>query len=221
MNNTGKGFAVIELFTSEGCSSCPPADRLIEQLGAQDQQGQLYILAYHVDYWDHQGWKDRFSDKSYTARQQEYARLLHVDPIYTPQLVVNGAGEFVGSDQRSISAAIGEQLQQDLPRKLKLNGVIDGKNLIISHNGEQNTKSELVVALVQKKAESRVKAGENMGRDLSHVQIVRDLKQVSLQNGSTAEIRLPKDFDKSSWEVIGFVQDKESGKITDATRFGW
>jgi len=217
----GTGFAVIELFTSEGCSSCPPADKLIDQLQAQDQRGQLFILAYHVDYWDHQGWKDRFSDRQYTDRQKRYAQQLQVESIYTPQLVVNGSSEFVGSDQRSIVNTINGQLQKESTRKLKLEGSFTEKELTVRHNCEGEVASELVLALVQRKAASKVKAGENMGKELLHVQVVRDLKYVSLRNNSNTVFRLPKDFYKSGWELIGFVQNKESGQITDAARLSW
>lgn len=105
-----KGFAVVELFTSEGCSSCPPADQLIGNL-QQDNGGlPLYILAWHVDYWDHQGWKDRFSSSANSQRQQQYLNWLKLETLYTPQIVVNGKMENVGSDTRSTVNAINEAL---------------------------------------------------------------------------------------------------------------
>jgi hypothetical protein len=107
-----KGFAVLELFTSEGCSSCPPADELLNQLQQQDAQEQLYILAFHVDYWDHQGWKDRFSSYAYSQRQQQYAEWFKLRSIYTPQLVVSGQHELVGSDGGAVSAAVNRALGQ-------------------------------------------------------------------------------------------------------------
>lgn len=215
------GFAVIELFTSEGCSSCPPADRLIEQLELQDTSKQLYILAYHVDYWDHQGWKDRFSDRAYSRRQQQYGSWLKVEPVYTPQLIVNGTSEHIGSDQRSISEAIQEQLQQESARQLKLEGTLEGKQLLLKNNFNGGTNEELLVALIQKKAGSNVKAGENKGRQLAHVQIVRALKQVSPREREGVKMQLPGDFDKNGWEVIGFIQNKLTGRITDAAKLNW
>ena|SRR5437764_672084 len=88
-NKGQNGFAVVELFTSEGCSSCPPADKLVATLVERDKKEAVYILSYHVDYWDRLGWKDRFSDAAFTARQQHYAELLHLSSVYTPQIVVN------------------------------------------------------------------------------------------------------------------------------------
>src|SRR5690606_7180656 len=104
--NPDGGFAVVELFTSEGCSSCPPAEALVGRLAAGNRNRQLYILALHVDYWDHQGWKDRFRRAKYTARQQQYAAWMNHALVYTPQLVVNGQTQVVGSDERAVLDAI-------------------------------------------------------------------------------------------------------------------
>src|SRR5258706_10393726 len=93
------GIAVIELFTSEGCSSCPPADALLAEI-LRDARGKnlaIYPLAFHVDYWDHLGWRDPYSDPAYSARQRGYSRTFHRDSIYTPQMIINGVSEFVGS----------------------------------------------------------------------------------------------------------------------------
>ena len=87
--HAGERPIVVELFTSEGCSSCPPADKLVATLVERDKKEAVYILSYHVDYWDRLGWKDRFSDAAFTARQQHYAELLHLSSVYTPQIVVN------------------------------------------------------------------------------------------------------------------------------------
>src|SRR5882757_7431762 len=100
-SGNSKGFAVVELSTSEGCSSCPPADELVEKIQKDNKNGKIYILAFHVDYWDHQGWKDRFSDREFSNRQRQYAGWLNLQTVYTPQIVVNGTTEYVGSDQSS------------------------------------------------------------------------------------------------------------------------
>src|ERR1700739_857201 len=105
VNTTDKGFAVVELFTSEGCSSCPPADQLVARIQQEDQDQPVYILAFHVDYWDRQGWKDGFSDSRYTQRQRRYATWLNLESIYTPQIVVNGRKEFVGSQEGTLRSA--------------------------------------------------------------------------------------------------------------------
>lgn len=103
--NIKKGFAIVELFTSEGCSSCPPADRLIDKL-VTEKGSEIYILSYHIDYWDHIGWKDPFSQAAFTNRQRQYGRHFSLESIYTPQVIVNGIDEFVGSDERKLRASI-------------------------------------------------------------------------------------------------------------------
>src|SRR5579859_6695441 len=111
MAPAAKGFAVVELFTSEGCSSCPAADALVATVQKEDKDLPVYILSFHVDYWDRLGWKDAFSDAAYSDRQREYARWLRLSSVYTPQVVVNGHQEFVGSDAVKLREAISNGLQ--------------------------------------------------------------------------------------------------------------
>jgi hypothetical protein len=215
----GKGFALIELFTSEGCSSCPPADRLIEALQKDNPEAPLYILAYHVDYWDHQGWKDRFSDHAYTLRQQQYASWLNLETIYTPQMIVNGQKEHVGSNAAASEQAIQEALQTAPDDSLTLHATQKGDQLELHYQYNQATAGKaILVALVQKEATSQVTAGENTGRRLPHVQIVRQLKQLDSKNEGHAQLKTPADFNKEGWELIAFVQNKKDGKITAATK---
>lgn len=216
-----KGFAVVELFTSEGCSSCPPADKLLEKIQADNRNKQIYILAFHVDYWDHQGWKDRFSDPAYSARQGRYAEWLNLRTIYTPQIVINGTNEYVGSNQGAILGAIAAGLEREPAKTLTLNSRREGNRLHVSYQLTGDGKnSELVLALVQQTAKSNVKAGENSGRNLSHVQIVRQMLQFSVDTKSKegVTVKLPDDFTEQGWELIGLVQDKADGHITAAAR---
>ena len=216
-----KGFALVELFTSEGCSSCPPADRLLEEI-QKDINPDIYILAFHVDYWDHQGWKDTFSDPAFTKRQQRYAGWLDLNTLYTPQIVVNGATEYVGSNKGPILKAIAAGLGQESTKTLTLEGTIAGNKVKISYpDAGEEKRSELVLALIQQSAQSNVRAGENSGRRLSHVQIVRSLLHVPLGTDRKKEIamELPQDFTEKGWELIGFVQDTTDGHITAVDRF--
>lgn len=216
-----KGFAVVELFTSEGCSSCPPADELMEKIQEDNKNRQIYILAFHVDYWDHQGWKDRFSDHEFSNRQRQYADWLNVRTVYTPQVVVNGRSEHVGSDQGPVLQAISEGLSQGPAGTLALTASIARNQLKVNYEGAgQEKNTELVLALVQRSAASRVKAGENSGRSLSHVQIVRRLLRVPLDAGNKKDVsvRLPAGFGAAGWELIGFVQHTDDGHISNAGR---
>jgi hypothetical protein len=207
----GKGFAVLELFTSEGCSSCPPADELLAKIQQETAGKYVYVLAYHVDYWDRQGWKDAFSDAAYSRRQSQYASWLNTPQVYTPQLVINGSAEFVGSDETAIRQAISSQMAIDKQTTLSLTAHQEGNKLLLTYPGAPKG-SDLFIAFVQKQAQSKVTRGENAGRSLSHVQIVSSLQKAS------SSITLPDGFNTNNWEVIGFIQNRNNGKILAAAK---
>lgn len=223
LKGNNKGFAVVELFTSEGCSSCPPADDLVASIQKQNNDKQVYILAYHVDYWDHQGWKDTFSDAAYSKRQRKYAEWLNLKTIYTPQIVTNGKTELVGSDQSTLLGAISAGLNETPAGTLTLKSSVANGRAGIDYQAEGGGKqSELVLALIQKTGQSNILAGENTGLKLSHVQIVRKLQVQPLSNTSgKVSMELPKDFKANGWELIGFVQDKTTGVIVSAAKNGF
>jgi hypothetical protein len=220
LTGPAKGFAVVELFTSEGCSSCPPADQLVARIQQEDQDQPVYILAFHVDYWDRLGWKDAFSDKRYTQRQNRYASWLNLQSIYTPQIVVNGRKEFVGSQESTLRSAINNSLQQTPAAQLILSDVRVEQGMVHYHYDIKNAaaKSSLIIALVQRSATTDVKAGENSGRTLSHVQIVRNLSAIELGTGAngSGELTLPPGA-AGGEELIAFVQNDENGQIVAAT----
>lgn len=226
-SNTGekvtpdKGFAVVELFTSEGCSSCPPADELVAKIEKESKDKPVYILAYHVDYWNRLGWKDVFSSADFSKRQNDYARYLNLQSVYTPQIIINGKTEFVGSEEGTLRNAIKTSLQKTVSGQLSLNvsGAEQGQlNLKYAANGtDKNTT--LLVAVLQKNAQTKVERGENSGRTLSHVQIVRKLQQFALAgNNGAVKISLPHGFDPQNWEIIGFLQNTSTGAITGAAK---
>lgn len=217
----GKGFAVVELFTSEGCSSCPPADELVARIQKEDKDKPVYILAFHVDYWNRLGWKDVFSSADYSKRQNEYANWLNLQSVYTPQIVVNGKKEFVGSEEGTLRNAITAGLRNNPAATLTLNTQKGQDRISVQYrvNGaEKNTN--LLLALVQKAAQTKVQRGENGGRTLSHVQIVRKIQSVALSAGGNgnAAIALPEGINAQDWEVIGLVQNQTSGEILAAAK---
>jgi hypothetical protein len=217
-----KGFALIELFTSEGCSSCPPADELIAKVQKESIAKPVYILAFHVDYWNRLGWKDVFSSADFSHRQNQYANWLHLNSVYTPQVVVNGKTEFVGSEEGNLRNAIKANLDKSATAQLNIaNVMVSQEKASASFNFSGAGKNTaLLIALVQKTATTKVKNGENGGRTLTHVQIVRQLKSVPLDNQSSINesIILPHNFDPEAWELISFLQNTNTGQIIAATK---
>jgi hypothetical protein len=216
-----KAFAVVELFTSEGCSSCPPADELVAKIQKEENGKPVYILAFHVDYWNRLGWKDVFSSAEYSKRQNDYANYLHLQSVYTPQVVVDGKTEFVGSEEGSLRAAIHNSLQKTPTAQLSLDILKTGKSEVaLKYDVEGTAKNAVLqIALVQKWAQTKVERGENGGHTLSHVQIVRELQRVSLNdNSGKTNIALPSNFDPATWEIIGLVQNIANGGVIAAAR---
>ncbi len=170
---TGPAFALVELFTSEGCSSCPPADAVLQRLMGQPG---VYALAWHVDYWDRLGWPDPFASPRWTGRQRHYAEAFALNSMYTPQMVVNGRRQFVGSSESKARAAIAEALKSPASVKLSLR-VERGETWVASLQAEGAPKGSVLHAvLVDGGHVIAVKRGENEGRTLRHERVVRDWK---------------------------------------------
>ena len=219
-NISGDGFAVLELFTSEGCSSCPPADALLARIQKEAGNKPVYVLAYHVDYWDRLGWKDIFSNPLFTKRQYQYSRQF-TGQVYTPQVVVNGKTEFVGSDEPAANSAIKDALKGSGQGSLILKGQQQGGKIKVDYQVVGSTKNnQLLLAVVQKHAVSKVESGENGGRTLNHAQIVRNLYTFDLKSGNNGseQVELPNGFNAQDWEIVGFLQNPETGVINAANR---
>jgi hypothetical protein len=220
-NKVQNGFAVLELFTSEGCSSCPPADKLLAKIQSEYKDQSVYIMAFHVDYWDRQGWKDVFSSPDNTNRQREYENKFNTGSIYTPQLVVNGKSEFVGSNEFKTRDAIKKALATEYKTQLSIESHREADKLLLKYQVSNSSKdSRLLIAIVQKSATTKVERGENKGRTLSHVQIVRSLhsETLSSKGNATTTIQLPKGFNSGDFEVIALVQDSNNEEILAVTR---
>ncbi|WP_443947069.1 DUF1223 domain-containing protein [Pedobacter sp. AW1-32] len=212
----GKSFAVLELFTSEGCNSCPPAEQLLEKLEKESEGKPIYVLGYHIDYFDHLGWKDAFGSRENTKRQQNYSNWLNAQ-VYTPQLVVNGTAEFIGSDEKAVSRAIAKQLSIKHPEVLSVDVHKTGQQIKVGYVSKNiSDQDDLILALVQKNGSSNVLRGENAGLKFSHIQIVRSLQSVSLKQSlfGSKDFYIPMDNNVEKWEVIGMVQNRETGAIT-------
>lgn len=216
---------LVELFTSEGCSSCPPADALLEKLDAQPFPNmQIIALSEHVDYWNHDGWTDPYSSHANTARQESYGRLFNLESVYTPQMIVDGAKEFVGNDpketQRVFTEAATEAMIPVRITNARLeDGVIHAHIDVDAPSNRTKGEVDFVVALNQ--AESQVLKGENSGRRLTHVAVVRSLSKVGkLDPGhpfsQDVSVKLDNASD-SDLRVIAFVQKSGMGRVLGAT----
>ena len=186
-----QSFAILELFTSEGCSSCPPADRLLPQLASTE--ANIIPLSFHVDYWDRYGWKDPFSNASFTARQGEYAKQFKLESIYTPELVINGEYELVGSNRSLAETDIRKLLKENAPLQLTIDDVKkeNDKLSVSCHLQGDFQNCDLLVAVVQKHAEVNVKAGENHGAKLSHTNVVRSFLKLPAKEKMDFQISVP------------------------------
>jgi hypothetical protein len=212
--------AVVELFTSEGCSSCPPADQVLGSL-AEDARSRglsVYCLAFHVDYWDRLGWKDPYGTKAASQRQSAYARTFRAGRVYTPQMIVNGADEFVGSDaaraKKSIQTALSRPAAATATLKTEAGPKPGQLGVRFEVNGAP-PGAVLQVAFVEKELSSNVARGENAGRKLKHFNVVRAFQTVDLAKAAKGSVTL----DVSRYgpgTVIAYVQDAKTQKVVGA-----
>ena len=209
------GFALIELFTSEGCSSCTPADEALGEIQNKYNDKNVLVLSYHVDYWNKLEWKDIFSDASFTQRQEYYSNIFRLNSIYTPQVVVNGRKEFLGSNKSKLISSIEEQLNDRSAVSIKLNAIQNtGAKIDVNYSAEgvDAKKEQAILVLIQKMATSEIKKGENKGRTLNHINIVRNIFYLPLKE-KTTNFTIPAGFSKKDFFIAGFIQDKKSGKV--------
>src|SRR5215470_19407677 len=175
---------IVELFTSEGCSSCPPADALLARLDQEQRIGnaEIITLEEHVDYWDQLGWRDPFSGKQWTERQEDYANAFGNAGVYTPQMVIDGRVEFVGSSQNKARNAIAEAAKEP-KAEVALTAVksagerVQASVQVKMFPAPLNHAATVWIAVTESGLHSNVKAGENAGEDLHHASVVRSLRK--------------------------------------------
>jgi len=175
---------VVELFTSEGCSSCPPADALLAELA---RRPDVLALSFHVDYWDRLGWKDPFSSRAATDRQSRYAKLLKLATVYTPQIVVDGRWEAVGSDRTDVERAL--ELARRDPSEVPVTLALDHGQAQIALGPGAGVAASVLLIGFDRRHVTAVKRGENSGRTLAHVDVVRGLEEIA--RPSPGEITVP------------------------------
>jgi len=221
---------LVELFTSEGCSSCPPADKLLATLQQQQPvtNARIIVLEEHVDYWDRTGWRDRFSDSLFTERQNLYAPRLRFDDSYTPQMVVDGQAQFLGSDSSKAIASITQAAQTPKINLSLSQPTIDGKRVACSIStpaGVTLPHGDLYAALVEPSASTEVKSGENGGKHLEHVSVVRSFQRIGkIQDLSKGPVffRLtaPTDESASQMRLVVFAQLPDQGPVRGVAETG-
>jgi len=229
---TDRTPVVVELFTSEGCSSCPPADALLARMseGRVAPNAQLIALEEHVDYWNDQGWTDPFSSSDWTSRQYVYSGILKNGNPYTPQMVVDGTVEFVGNNGQKAREAI-----LNAASKAKILVVLTQANSDKARKGNFSVKvgrlegttpsdaAEVWLAITETGLHSAVTRGENAGSDLHHAAIVRSMRKIgeAKADGETsfageASVSLQKEWKRENLKAVLFVQEKKSRRILGA-----
>ncbi len=215
-------FAVIELFTSEGCSSCPPADQFLTKLtvSAHVQKARIFPLAFHVDYWNYLGWVDRYSDSEFSLRQRIYAKILKEDNVYTPQMIINGIKEFPGYRSDMALELINKALNKPAKVGILLSPEIHKDQKMIAVRYEvwgASPDAILNLAFVQRGIINEIKAGENKGLTLQHNNIVRAFKIVKLDHSQgKVSFKSKEPLHSEFASIIAYVQDPATMEILGA-----
>ncbi len=210
--DSSQPLTVVELFTSQGCSSCPPADAYLGDLAAQGEEAGVLALSFHVDYWDNLGWKDPYSNADNTRRQRAYAGYMDLRYVYTPQMVVHGVSQATGSDRRAIARQIKAAsklpaLAVDLQRSGKVTRVALSKN-------SRPVNANIFMVVYDKQHVTKIKRGENSGKTITNRNVVRAITKIASWNGEAASMDLSPGDNGDACAVI--VQSAETGAILGA-----
>ena len=228
-DNADRRPVLVELFTSEGCSDCPPADALLERLDRSRSidGADVIVLSEHVDYWNGIGWKDPYSSHQYSQRQNAYAELFGLGSVYTPQMVVDGRYEFVGSDPRRATEAIKNAIQTEKVKVSLTSAHLESDSVIAVHVEAEQLPASITadsanvwLVVADEQDESHVDGGENGGRTLRHVAVVRALEKVGKIDRSdqfSRDLTVNVGHGRGKMRVIAFLQ-APSGGIVGASR---
>jgi hypothetical protein len=214
---------LLELFTSEGCSSCPPADTLLEKLDAQQPVAgaDLIVLSEHVDYWNQLGWRDPFSSAVFSTRQNDYASHIDTSEVYTPELIVDGTWGVVGSRHADVEKAIGKAIQrgkQTVHVEAKQNGDRISVQVQIDPASGVHGQRAVYAVLARNHVASHVQHGENAGRDLQHVAVAYAITKIGTvgTDGSfrkNVDLRLPPQSGQDGSRVVVFIQEDATSRV--------
>ena len=229
-DNAGRTPVLVELFTSEGCSDCPPADALLARLDrSQPIDGaELIVLSEHVDYWNGIGWKDPYSSHQYSQRQTAYGELFRLGSVYTPQMIVDGRYEFVGSDQRRATEAIKDATLTEKVKVSLTSAHLESDSVIAVHveagplpASVTADSANVWLAVADEQDESHVNGGENGGRTLRHVAVVRTLKMIGKVDRSdqfSSDLEVNVGHARGKLRLIAFLQEMPTGRVVGASR---
>jgi len=224
MGGAARTPILVELFTSEGCSSCPSADKLLAKLATSQpiDGAEIIALEEHVDYWDRIGWKDPFSAADFTKRQYDYGNHFHLDSVYTPQAVVDGQREFIGSDEGTAVSAISEAAAQRKANVVLRVTTEDAAQLQLNVSVDKlparSGSTQVVLAVTEDDLKVHVKSGENSGRNLVHHGVVRRLVTLGKmrdRDAFTTQVTVPLDrqWRRENLRLVAFVQSEASRRI--------
>ena len=212
---------MVELFTSQGCSDCPPADALLGELA---KRKDVIALTLPVTYWDMLGWKDTFAGEDNTVRQKAYAKAMGRSGVYTPQIIINGAADIVGGRRDQVIAAIAAHSRDKLniPITVKTSPKVVQIAIGSDHADAEDADCTIWVLHILNHAEVKVGEGENKGRALSYTNIVRDLKAIGLWKGDAVTLNLPRGALSSVPHdgLVVLLQRDRHGQIVGATMVG-
>ncbi|MGI8494545.1 MAG: DUF1223 domain-containing protein [Pyrinomonadaceae bacterium] len=209
-----KSPVLVELFTSEGCSSCPPADRNLAELSKQQD---VIALGFHVDYWNNLGWTDQFSKAAYSQRQGFYSNTFKLGEVYTPQMIVDGTDQFVGGNSSAANQAISAAAKNE---KGNVALTVSGDKLKVDiSNLPAHSFANVFLAIAENNLSTSVKRGENGGKTLNHAAVVRDLKNIGSVAGNAKSfqtettVQIPSDWKKQNLKFVVFAQVEDGSKI--------
>ncbi|GAB5554093.1 MAG: hypothetical protein Sapg2KO_36840 [Saprospiraceae bacterium] len=209
---------LVELFTSQGCSSCPPADQVVADL-VKNPDLNIIALSFHVDYWNRLGWKDPYSQAAFSQRQYQYAeKLSNNRRVYTPQIVINGQSGHVGSRRQEVRSSIQKAATTKKTFDFDINSSSgDSQNATLNINAADVPNDyDLVICLVDAQVNNEVPRGENRGRDLAHVQVVRSLQKLATPTSKTINLDLSVLDHPAKGKVVAFLQHKKTWEVAGA-----
>jgi hypothetical protein len=219
VKSLNKPQVLVELFTSEGCSSCPPADKNLIYFNEKQPfpEAEVVVLSMHVDYWNRLGWRDPFSSAQFSERQNYYSNTFNLDGVYTPQMVVDGRAQFVGSNLSEAQRAI-KSVAKDKKANVELT-VVDNELALDITDIPQHSGSNVILVIAEDNLSVKVKNGENGGRTLQHSAVVREFRTIGELTAKDnnfkgkASLQLNADWKRKDLKLVVFVQNIQTGQI--------